>query len=110
MYNHYIPQSDGSYRRNPMAEPVKRSPRPAPPAPPEPPPPPPPEPAPCIPPPLPCKEPEHRESALSFLRKLLPKDLDSWDLVIIAFLLVLSGEECESGLSPLLTVALYFLL
>ena len=32
------------------------------------------------------------------------------DLVIIGFLLLLSGEENEDGLSPLLTIALYFLL
>lgn len=113
MYNHYIPQSDGSFRRNSVPEPSRRSQKP--PAPPPPPPKPEPEPecTPTAPPQMP-KQPEScpaaQESPLSFLRKLLPKDLDISDLIIIGLLLLLSGDECEDDLSPLLTIALYFLL
>lgn len=109
MYNHYIPQSDGSYRRNAVPEPRNKPPRPAPP-------PEPPKPEPEKP-PAPCPQSPHSQqseqpsqSPLSFLRKLLPKDLDISDLIIIGLLLLLSSEDCEDDLSPILTIALYFLL
>ena len=51
-----------------------------------------------------------QENPLSFLRKLLPKDLDISDLIIIGLLLLLSSDDCEDDLSPILTIALYFLL
>ena len=114
MYNHYIPQSDGSVRRSSVPE-TNRRPSPA--KPPAPPPPPPPQPKPepeCK--PAPPKQPDPppcitaQDNPLGFLRKLLPKDLDISDLVIIGLLLLLSAEECEDDLSPLLTIALYFLL
>lgn len=118
MYNHYIPQSDGSFRRSSVPEPSRRPQRP-PAAPPVPPSPPPPESA-AAPEPIPCPlpEPAHRvescstvsESPLSFLRKLLPKDLDISDLIIIGLLLLLSSDDCDNDLSPMLTIALYFLL
>lgn len=47
---------------------------------------------------------------LGVLKKLLPKELDTWDLIIIVFLVLLGLDESEDSLSPLLTVALYFLL
>lgn len=126
MYNHYIPQSDGSFRRNYVPENNRRS-RPSSgsqvPQKPSPPPPPVPEPpeVPCEP-QEPCKESpqpcppqpyiprEKGQSPLSFLRSLLPKDIDSTDMIVIALLLLLSGEDCDGDLSPLLTIALYFLL
>lgn len=117
MYNHYIPQSDGSFRRNSMPETSRRQ-QQRPPqrsAPPPQKPEPKPEPEPCpSPQPEPCPPPHHEHkqesNPLSFLRKLLPKDLDSSDLVIIALLLLLSGEDCDGDTAPLLTLALYFLL
>ena len=100
MYNHYIPQSDGSYRRNPQPEqrrPNPPHPRPEPPRP-EPPPPPP-----------PCPPPQNQGSILDFFKGLLPRGLDTADLMIV-FLLLLMNRDDEGGLSPVLTLALYFVL
>lgn len=129
-YNHYTPQSDGSYRRSTVAE-NSRRPNPRPPYPgqqhPNPPPPPkedttkPPEhheqesrPEPCPEPAPPPKQPHSdrsREGILSFLRGLLPRQIDAADLLVISLLLLINREECgEDDLSPLLTIALYFLL
>lgn len=117
-FNHYTPQSDGSYRRsNPQDQtrkPQARSPYPSRPVPsPEPPkpapPPPPPSPPKPEPPQQPCPPPES-QSILSFLRGLLPRELDAADLLVISLLLLMNREEGDSGMSPLLTIALYFLL
>jgi hypothetical protein len=100
MYNHYIPQSDGSYRRNPQPEqrrPNPPHPRPEPPRP-EPPPPSP-----------PCPPPQSQGSILDFFKGLLPRGLDTADLMIV-FLLLLMNRDDEGGISPVLTLALYFLL
>ena len=102
MFNHYIPQSDGSYRRNPQLDgrrPPPPKPRPEPPkeCPPEP------------PKPLPCPPQQNQGSVLEFLRGLLPKGLDTADLMIV-FLLLLMNRDDEGGISPVLTLALYFLL
>ena len=107
MYNHYIPQSDGSYRRS--APPEQR--RPAPPSRPKPEPKPecPPEPPKPAPPPPPCPPPQSGGNLLDFFRKLLPRGLDTADLMIV-FLLLLMNRDDEGGLSPILTLALYFLL
>ena len=112
MYNHYIPQSDGSFRRSSVPEPNRRPQKPPTP-PPQPSPPPKPEPeAPCPPPPPkhqePCPPPQSQP--LQFLRRLLPKELDISDLIIIGLLLLLSDSEDSEDLSPLLTIALYFIL
>ena len=130
-YNHYTPQSDGSYRRSTVTEssrhPAGRQPYPTqPPKPPAPPPkpiPPKPEPScaspaqqpPCPPAPPkpepPCIPPKEDQGILSFLRGLLPRQIDAADLLVIALLLLINREECgEDSLSPLLTIALYFLL
>ena len=104
MYNHYIPQSDGSYRRNPQPEhrrPPKPKPEPPTEAPPEP-----PKPAP----PPPCPPPRQDQgSILDFFKGLLPRGLDTADLMIV-FLLLLMNKDDEGGISPVLTLALYFLL
>ena len=102
MYNHYIPQSDGSDRRNPQLDgrrPPPPKPRPEPPkeCPPEP------------PKPLPCPPQQNQGSVLEFFRGLLPKGLDTADLMIV-FLLLLMNRDDEGGISPVLTLALYFLL
>ena len=105
MYNHYIPQGDGSYRRS--AQPEQRRPAPPPKPRPEP---PKPE-IPCPPPEPPTPEPCHRQSQgiLDFFKGLLPRGLDTADLMIV-FLLLLMNQDDEGGLSPMLTLALYFLL
>ncbi len=108
MYNHYIPQSDGSYRRS--AQPEQR--RPAPPPKPRPEPKPEPKPEPpreCPPPAVPCPPPQPQTGILDFLKGLLPRGLDTADLMIV-FLLLLMNKDDEGGLSPVLTLALYFLL
>ena len=102
MYNHYIPQSDGSYRRNPQLDgrrppPPKTRPEPPKECPPEP------------PKPLPCPPQQNQGSVLEFFRGLLPKGLDTADLMIV-FLLLLMNRDDEGGISPVLTLALYFLL
>ena len=103
MYNHYIPQSDGSYRRNPQPEqrrPNPPRPKPEPPKPEAPPPPP----------SLPCPPQQPTQgSILDFCKGLLPRGLDTADLMIV-FLLLLMNREDEGGISPVLTLALYFLL
>lgn len=95
MYNRYIPQPDGSYRRNPAQEQRPNQQRQAPPPPAPPPPkrqPPPPEPIP------------------GFLRQLIPKDFDTGDLIIVLLLLLIAGDSQESRSNALLTLALYFIL
>ena len=112
MYNHYIPQSDGSYRRSTMPENNRRSqnqnnlskaPQRGQPAQP-------PVPNPCPQPvqstdPSPCGE-----SALAFLRNLLPQQIDATDLLVILLILLMNKDDDPQGFSPLLTLALYFLL
>lgn len=106
MYNHYIPQSDGSYRRSAQQESRRPAPQPRPrPEPPQDCPPEPPKPAP----PPPCPPPQPQGSLLDFFKGLLPRGLDTADLMIV-FLLLLMNKDDEGGLSPILTLALYFLL
>ena len=101
MYNHYIPQSDGSYRRNSQQEARRPKPKPEPPkeCPPEPKPLPKPE----------CKPEPPQTGILDFLRGLLPRQIDTADLLIICLLLLMNQDD-EGRLSPVLTLALYFLL
>ncbi len=117
MYNRYIPQSDGSYRKNQVPDqqqpqtqrqhrPQQKS------APPK-------QgtgsPSPC-PPPAHMQVPEHRqpqrnpEGITSFFKQLLPKNLDTADLLIIILLLLMAGDCEEERNNALLTLALYFLL
>lgn len=127
MYNRYIPQADGSYRRNRVQDNV----------------PPPPEPSRvepvqdhCPPPePEPCRETpssnprpqqryqrqnppprqnqrtqrqEHKDgSVLNFLRQLLPKDFDTGDLLVVVLLLLMSADCADDQNTALLTLALY---
>lgn len=128
-YNHYTPQSDGSYRCSTVPENSRRPnprqsyhsqthPQPPPAPPPKREPPKKPEQIPCDEPPKPpepCR-PESpsapsQDGILSFLRGLLPRQIDAADLLVIALLLLMNREECgQDDLSPLLTIALYFLL
>lgn len=105
MYNRYIPQPDGSFRRSsvPTSPPRRRSDPPAPPQPvketvcePE---------RPYVP-----DKPRLPFGAGEFLKKLLPKDLDTGDLLIIVLLLLMSADCEEENNSALLTLALYLFL
>ena len=121
MYNRYVPQSDGSFRRSRMPDavtPPPPAPCPAdppckessPPVPPEPPrrvsPPAKPRPVHPRPPrPEPCGG-----SAATFLRKLLPRDFDTGDLLVVLLLLLMGGDCAEDQNTALLTLALYLFL
>ena len=110
MYNRYILQNDGSYRRSRHPEP--RPPQPcAPPAPPEPEHPKEPE---C--PretPKPAPEPRrhcHKDTGKDgFLQQLLG-NLDTGDLIVILLLLLMAGDSQEDKNTAILTMALYFLM
>ena len=120
MYNRYIPQPDGSYRRNSMAEPQRPQEHTTPSAPPPPPPV-------TVPPPCICSscanrhtkntahsckpsQPTQGTGILGFLKQLLPKDFDAEDFLVILILLLMSGDCGENQNSALLTLALYLFL
>lgn len=129
MYNRYIPQPDGSYRRNQVPENNRRPPqqapsrpqRPGPSRPQEPPCPPPEQPEHCPPPereprppkqedrpkPPPCRQ---GGNVGSFFRNLLPKDFDTGDLVVVLLLLLMAGDCEEDKNTALLTLVLYLFL
>lgn len=121
MYNRYIPQPDGSYRRNRVQEPPRssqqRKQNPAPPAATKPPS--------CPPTPIqehcppPKKEPNHcskpparpaETSIPNFLKQLLPQGLDTGDLLVIVLLLLMAGDCHEDQNHALLTLLLYLFL
>lgn len=114
MYNRYIPQPDGSHRRSRMQEPKKPV-QPPLQHPQKSPPPPCPEPIP-EPPKMPGKECPRtavRQESIglgNFFRQLLPKELDTGDLLILLLLLLMAGDCEEDRNNALLTMALYFLL
>ena len=91
MYNRYIQQQDGSYRKNRMPEQsTSQS---------------------CNCPPEPLPPPSRQgSSAGGFLHSLLPKDLDTGDLVVVLLLLLIAGDSQEEKNTALLTLALYLLL
>ncbi len=126
MYNRYVPQPDGSFCRSrcPDREP------PVPPAPPRPVEPskcsgeispnPQPQKQPCPPPrpqkpgrphPSKCENPDTCGTGIgSFLRQLLPKNLDTGDLIVILLLLLMSSDCQEDQNTALLTLVLYLFL
>ena len=92
MYNRYIPQSDGSYRRNQVPD------RSA-------------EEASCCREKAPDCSPRPGEQSIGrFFRSLLPRGLDVEDLLIILLLLILSGDSREDHNTALLTLVLYLFL
>lgn len=112
MYNRYIPQPDGSYRRNPTQESRQNPQRSAQPQNPQrsaQPQKPPVAPPPQIPPP-PQKRPPAPEPITGFLRQLIPQGFDTGDLIIVLLLLLIAGDSQESRSNALLTLALYFIL
>lgn len=120
MYNRYIPQPDGTYRRNRMQEAIPTQERQtySPPPPPEP----KQEPAPipcshCVrspsprrpAPPRPPRRPE-QNSVTGFLKQLLPRDFEAEDLIVVLLLLLMSGDCQENQNTALLTLVLYLFL
>jgi len=118
MYNRYIPQPDGSYRRNRIQDvskpPEKQAPlQPPPPVPsPEP---PHPQCNNCVhhsAPRRPAQDYRRRENTgvSSFLKQLLPKEFDVEDLLVVLLLLLMSGDCQENQNTALLTLVLYLFL
>jgi hypothetical protein len=114
MYNRYIPQPDGSYRRNRVID-AQPSPPPQPNHSYSPKPecsPPPTQKPECPPTPESERKPHRQqpcqnEPAGDFLRQLLPKNLDTGDLMIILLLLLMAGDCQEDRSIALLTLAIY---
>ena len=107
MYNRYIPQSDGSYRRNVTPEPPRSPGRPPKPpyAPPEPTAPPPPHPQPVY-----SQGAKSPMGIGSFVKSLLPRGFDTGDLLVVLLILLMAGDCQEDQNTALLTLALYFFL
>ncbi len=111
MYNRYVPQPDGSFRRSsvqPPSPPCDPTPMPQKPPPPpcgtpECPPPPPP-------PPKHPPEPPKHGSVSGFLRGLLPPNFDTGDLIVVLLLLLLAGDCEENRTNAMLTLILYLFL
>ena len=95
MYNRYIPQQDGTYQKNRIQPALKPK-----------------EQEITCPPSPPVQEAECKTagSAGNFLRQLLPKNMDTNDLLIIVLLLLLAGDCEENKNTWLLTLALYLFL
>ena len=112
MYNRYIPQPDGTFRRNRLPDAAAaQPPKPRPPIEAAPPDPPHPDPSPRpAPPPRPNASHPGGNSIGSFLRQLLPKGLDTADLFVILLLLLMAGDDPEDRNNALLTMALYLFL
>ena len=140
MYNRYIPQPDGSYRRSRAADIPQSAPMQPRPGPPKQEPPrrdpefcPPPQPQgkppcqkgqPCshqrrqerpAPPPPPRRKPPQQPPQDSFgignfLHQLLPKDFGMEDLMVVLLLLLMSGSDEEDQNFALLTLGLYLFL
>ena len=130
MYNRYIPQPDGSFRRSRMPDTAMQNLR-RPPAQPEPESPAPP----CAEEKPSCNEPPSKQQncprrrphpvaspqkpnkseakgipITSFLRQLLPGNFDTSDLLIVLLLLLMAGDCQEDQNSAILTLVLYLFL
>ncbi len=100
MYNRYIPQLDGSYQRKRLQEQHAKEPAQQ-----------------SAPPPLPDqgspaahRPPVRNRSVQGFLKGLLPKDMDTGDLIVILLLILMAGDCQEDKNTALLTAALYFIM
>jgi len=58
--------------------------------------------------PQPPRHPPKQEPLGSFFKQLLPRELDTADLLIILLLLLMAGDCEEDRNNALLTLALYF--
>lgn len=101
MYNRYIPQADGSYRRNRMQEPKQTTRVEAPSPPPK---------KENVPPVKQQDKTPQNNSIHGFLKQLLPKEFDTGDLIIVLLLLLMAGDCEEDKSHALLTLALYFIM
>ena len=99
MYNRYVPQQDGSYKRNRTEDaprPAQNQHRPLPP--------------PVVdvpPPPPPVHIPPTGGNIGGFLRGLIPRDFDTGDLIVVLLLLLMAGDKPEDRNTALMTLALY---
>ena len=102
MYNRYIPQNDGSYSRRQVPDHAPPPPKPVTPEPEAECPPPPPPPRNCA---------SRQELGIGgFLRKILPGDFDTGDLMIVLLLLLMAGDCQEDQNWAVLTLVLYLFL
>ena len=99
MYNRYIPQADGSYQRNRMPD------KAAPPA------------QATVnnvsavnEPPQSRQHNTQQDSIFGLFRNLLPKNIDTGDLIILLLVLLMSNDCEQDRNHALLTLALYFFL
>lgn len=102
MYTRYIPQPDGSYRRSriPDSKPHTQAPRADSASPPK-------QGCPYRHEHPPKTEPAGDAHIGSFLRKLLPDDFDTSDLLIVLLLLLMAGDSDEDKNTALLTLIIY---
>ena len=99
MYNRYVPQADGSYRRNRMQEQRQSQPTKTPPEP---------QPEACHAPEKTRNEEKHHgQNVGGFFKQLLPPNFDTADLIIICLLLLLAGDCEEDKTTAMLTLVLY---
>ena len=98
LYNRYVPQPDGSYTRNRMQDASKRAVHKMP------------SPEPEHTPPPPISHPRPNPPAGNFLKRLLPRDFDTGDLIVILLLLLMAGDSQEDRNNAILTIALYLLM
>lgn len=90
MYNRYIPTEDGSFRRQSLPDgPQPMSPPPAPP---------------------PSSPRKPVENAGSFLGGLLPRGLDTEDLIVVLLLLLMSENCTDTPNTALITMLIYLFL
>ena len=95
MYNRYIPQQDGTHKRNRVEEPPRPTPKPQPP---------------MLEQPCGCASPGHTPPPMhigGFLKNLIPRDFDTGDLIVVLLLLLMAGDKPEDKNTALLTLALY---
>lgn len=92
LYNRYIPQQDGTFQRKREPD-ATRPPAPKPPTP--------------EPPRPPHRDPPAAGSVTGFLKRLLPKEFDTGDLIVVLLLLLMAGDKPEEKNTALLTLALY---
>ncbi len=95
VYNRYIPQQDGTFRKKQEPDAVRPNPPRPNPLPPEPPPRP------------PHGVPPMGDSVTGFLKRLIPRDFDTGDLIVVLLLLLMAGDKPEDKNTALLTMALY---
>ena len=98
MYNRYIPQQDGSHKRNRIEEMPRPAPTPQRTPQPEP---------DRAPPPPPVYQPPSGGNIGGFLRQLIPGDFDTGDLIVVLLLLLMAGDRPEDKNTALMTLALY---